>query len=391
MIKQNILISIVVPICNVKDYLSECIESIINQTYKNIEIILVDDGSIDGSGQICDRYKETDERIIVIHQENKGLVAARKAGVSIANGEYIGFVDGDDYIDYDMYEKLLKYILQENADVIHSAYFRNEYGNERKIVGYNSCIINTKLERDNFLKDTLMFNTKIPPSICFKLYKKELFKKCYSDVNNESSYGEDLVCLISTIMNNCKMIVIEEAFYHYRKRDSSITYQYNDAIKREYILCENIKENLIKYDYFKENESSYYIFVKKHMMIGIERDSVNLFKIQRYLFPKPEVIQNKKIIIYGAGLVGRNFYSQISRYKDCDIVAWVDKNPEKYNYKYMNVESIDVLLNKKFDAIVIAVLNKDVVSEIYKQLTSINIEKEKIVWFPPMLNEINTQ
>lgn len=390
MSKKNNLVSIIVPIYNVKDYLSECIESIINQTYKNIEIILVDDGSTDGSSQICDKYKEIDDRIIVIHQENKGLVLTRKAGMNVASGEYIGFVDGDDYIENNMYEELLKYMLEERADIIHSAYIRNEYKSEKKIIGYDKCIINTKLEHENFLDAVLLCNTKIPPSICFKLFKKELFKKCYSDVNNESSYGEDLICLISAIMNNCKILVIEEAFYHYRKRENSITQQYNNAIKREYILCENVKRILIKHDWFKKKESAYYIFVKKHMMCGVENDSINPFKIQKYIFPEPEIIQNKKVIIYGAGSVGRSYYSQISRYKTSDIVAWVDKKPEKYNYEYIKVENINILLNKKFDIIIIAVLNKNIVKEIYNELISKNVEKNKIIWLPPELNEINT-
>ena len=97
-------ISVIVPIYNVEDYLEHCIDSICAQTYRNLEIILVDDGSMDHSGQICDRYAALDTRITVIHQENKGVVAARKAGLQHAQGEYTGFVDGDDYLDPDMYD-----------------------------------------------------------------------------------------------------------------------------------------------------------------------------------------------------------------------------------------------------------------------------------------------
>ena len=114
------------------------------------------------------------------------------------------------------------------------------------------------------------------------------------------------------------------------------------------------------------------------------------WKIQKYIFPEPEIIQNKKVIIYGAGSVGRSYYSQISRYKTSDIVAWVDKKPEKYNYEYIKVENINILLNKKFDIIIIAVLNKNIVKEIYNELISKNVEKNKIIWLPPELNEINT-
>ena len=102
-------ISVIVPIYNVKEYLDKCISSICNQTYKNLEIILVDDGSTDGSATICDAFAKKDDRIVVIHKENGGLTSTRKAGVNIATGKYIGFVDGDDWIDEDMYEEKSAY------------------------------------------------------------------------------------------------------------------------------------------------------------------------------------------------------------------------------------------------------------------------------------------
>lgn len=118
-----ITISIIVPIYNVEKYVRQCIESIINQTYKNLQIILVDDGSTDTSGLICDEYASIDDRIEVIHKKNGGLVTARKIGLQKAKGEYIGFVDGDDYIDDNMYESLLGYILKKDVDMVHTGYW----------------------------------------------------------------------------------------------------------------------------------------------------------------------------------------------------------------------------------------------------------------------------
>jgi glycosyltransferase involved in cell wall biosynthesis len=111
------LISIIVPIYNIAEYASECIQSLINQTYKNIEIILVDDGSTDHSPAICDEFAEQDERIKVIHKRNGGLSDARNAGLDVATGEYIGFVDGDDWVDEDMYETLYHLIYEHQADI----------------------------------------------------------------------------------------------------------------------------------------------------------------------------------------------------------------------------------------------------------------------------------
>lgn len=110
-------ISVVVPVYNVEQYLEKCVNSIINQTYKNLEIILVDDGATDKSGKLCDELAKLDNRIMVYHKKNGGLSDARNYGVERATGDYIGFVDGDDYIDAEMYEKLYEAIKKENVDV----------------------------------------------------------------------------------------------------------------------------------------------------------------------------------------------------------------------------------------------------------------------------------
>ena len=111
------LISVIIPIYNVEQYLKECLESVINQTYRNLEIILVDDGSKDKSGKICDEYKNKDERIKVVHKENGGLSDARNAGMKIATGKYIQFIDSDDFIDKDMIETLYNLIIENEADI----------------------------------------------------------------------------------------------------------------------------------------------------------------------------------------------------------------------------------------------------------------------------------
>ena len=111
------LISVIVPVYNVEQYLKKCVDSIVNQTYKNLEIILVDDGATDSSGEICDELEKLDNRIKVYHKENGGLSDARNYGVERATGSYVGFVDSDDYIDAEMYEKLYDAITKEAADV----------------------------------------------------------------------------------------------------------------------------------------------------------------------------------------------------------------------------------------------------------------------------------
>ena len=117
---NNTVISVIVPIYNVENYINRCLNSIINQTYKNLQIILVDDGSTDDSGKVCDKYALKDSRIKVIHQKNSGPVRARKTGLEASTGEYIGFVDSDDWIEPNMYEEMLNNLIQTNADFAQS-------------------------------------------------------------------------------------------------------------------------------------------------------------------------------------------------------------------------------------------------------------------------------
>ena len=121
------MISIIVPVYNVEKFLIQCVESICNQTHKDIEIILVDDGSTDSSSQICDELAQKDRRVIVIHKENGGSTSARNAGLKVSKGEYVGFVDSDDWIEPNMYERLLNLCVSEHADVaIGSRYINHE-------------------------------------------------------------------------------------------------------------------------------------------------------------------------------------------------------------------------------------------------------------------------
>lgn len=387
MINEDIVISIIVPIFNVEKYLKKCIESIMNQSHKKLEIILVDDGSTDGSGLICDNYKKLDSRIVVIHKQNGGLVSARKAGLDVSNGDYIGFVDGDDYIDENMYECLLDNMLKEKADIVHSSYFSNKNGKEKKIKGYNRSIIKNKNDYSVLLDNIFLAQNYIAPSMCTKLFKKNIVKDCYKNINNDLSYGEDLICFITMITKRYRIMVIEEAFYHYIEREGSIAHnKKGDTLKKEFNLCEAVKRVLCENNYWEEKQYLYNNFLKNHMITAMEKDSKSEFVVQKYLFPKPEILENKKIVIFGAGLVGRNYYSQISRYSNCSIVAWVDSRPENYEYKYINVDNVSVLLDKEYDIIIIGVLNKAMSDEITGMLRRLGISEKKIIWEIPENN-----
>lgn len=213
---MNSMVTIVVPVYNVEKYLIRCVDSIINQTFREIEIILVDDGSKDNSGNICDEYKNKDNRIIVIHQENKGLSAARNAGIKIAKGKYICFIDSDDYIENDMIKYLYEGIKRNNADICCCG-FSNIYENgkiERITIPEKEIIYNKEKALDIHL-----FSGYIDVVAWNKLYDISLFRNIQYP---EGKLYEDMLTTYKLIDSSNKIVLLPESKYYYCKRGSSI-------------------------------------------------------------------------------------------------------------------------------------------------------------------------
>lgn len=256
------LISIIVPIYKVEKYLSKCIESIINQTYKNIEIILVDDGSPDNCGIICDEYSKKDNRIKVIHKKNQGLSAARNSGLEIAKGKYISFVDSDDWIEKDMYEILINLAKKNNADISQCKFLRvqNEY--EKNIIDREETDITilTNVEAmDKFysIKNEENVNMIV---VWNKLYRRDLFKNLRFDVGR---IHEDLFIMHKLFFYANKIVTISKKLYFYRITENSITNNEKNKLKLDEI--EAYEERLKFFIKIGENE-----LVKKTIRVLID-------------------------------------------------------------------------------------------------------------------------
>ena len=248
---EKTLISIVLPIYNIEKYLTDCIESVINQTYKNIEIILVDDGSEDNCATICDNYANKDKRIKVIHKENGGLSDARNAGLKIATGEYITFIDSDDIIDKQYIENLFEILVENNADIAICNYKEIEEKNNYKQLPKN---YKPKNEIDIFdnIESLKQMYTSHKHGMVFvawaKLYKKELFIK-----NNikypEGKIHEDTYTTYKLLYYAKKVVFTEKELYFYRLRKGSIM---------------NSKFNLKKLDKLPAIEETCEFFLEKN-------------------------------------------------------------------------------------------------------------------------------
>lgn len=383
------LISVIVPIYNVAPYLHECIDSIINQTYKNLEIILVDDGSSDGSEKICDEYAKNDNRIIVIHQQNKGLVCARKAGLKIATGEYIAYVDGDDWIEIQMYEYLLNKILEMDADFIDSGCIKQD---KDKKISYlpkreSSKIINLDIDiRYKIIKNLLIDNISdsyyITPSIWAKLIKKNILKKAQQKVDNNITHGEDLICTLYLLEFSSKIAYTNKYYYNYRFRQGSITKQNNliEIIPKLIKMMNGIYDFSNKYNYSCKHFINHRI-VKSMLSYSNKFQKNNFKKYPLYKYNNQVLIDNKSIILYGAGEVGISYYNYHK--DDMNIVCWTDKNYQNLTDYPVKIESPDNILNYDFDYLLIAVLNENLANSIKQNLISRDIPEEKILWSEP--------
>ena len=237
--KFQAFISVIIPIYNVEKYLKQCVDSVLNQTFRDIEVILVDDGSLDSCPQICDEYARQDARIKVIHQKNGGQSSARNSGIVASSGKYLSFVDPDDWLDLDAYEKCYKVIIENNVDVLRFNYVR-EF--QQSSIAKENKILEEKIilgeECQQIAKDCLGLtdkklkypeNLNILASVCFNIFSAEIIKTynlSFYDLKNIGTF-EDGLFNLEVYMNMRSFIYINKPFYHYRKyNDKSLTSNY---------------------------------------------------------------------------------------------------------------------------------------------------------------------
>lgn len=374
-------VSVVIPIYNVASYLEQCIESILKQTCQSMQIILVDDGSSDDSANICDRYAQTDERIVVIHQKNKGLVAARKAGLSKATGNYIGFVDGDDFVEPDMFRDMVENLVVTEADFIHTGYFVGGHEN----ITFDTEILELGDDREEIIRKLILSNkSDISQHIWCKLFRAELIKKCYAKVPDNASYGEDLLNFCVCLLEAKKIFMFGHSYYHYRVRERSLSHSSEmKAVKDEVVLYQGLMAVLKEYGYAVRLEKELDRFLYSHMLLALKRIDRDGFQITQYFYPDIEALDGRRILLYGAGGVGKDYYSQLSRYAGCVIAAWVDRNADECQNKYRKVEGLERLNKGDYDCIILAIKSKKIALEVEEQLVQSGIDSKKIFWKIP--------
>lgn len=375
------LVSIIVPIYNVEAELRKCVSSILAQTYKDIEVILVDDGSPDNCGAICDEYASKDNRVVVIHKENGGLVNARKSGLEKSTGRFISYVDGDDWIEEDFIQSLVDCQKKFDVDIV-AAGFSKDIGN---ISDDHANVIPT-----GFYDKQRMIAEVYPRMICAgpyfyfgicsyvwnKLFKKELLFESQMAVDPRISVGEDTSVVFSVLLKCNSLYISENASYHYYQKAFSML-KSMDSLEKEKEKVSWLNNYLI--ESLKDAPAEY------HLMDQIER-YIDSLRIIRYgetscssrnkIF---DVAPTDRVAIFNSGIVGQNIYSIYAAKKIATITGWFDKDAKFYQAHGLNVQDFDQIPNTEFDKIIIANLDEKSIQSAQKILESFRIDPKKIV------------
>lgn len=253
------MISVIVPSYNVAPYLERCVNSLAGQTYTDLEIILVDDGSTDDTGKLCDKIADSDSRIKVIHKENGGLSDARNAGIDVATGEFYSFIDGDDFIEPDTYEVMMKEMNDPQVSIVAGGFIVTDVQGNTRI---SMSPERQYLTKEEAFMDLLGGKNYITQSSCNKLFRSSLFEKIRY---KKGILNEDMEILPRLLDVSNDVVLLNKAVYHYIKKPGSITtadysmerYRAIEVERDIYLLCKNKYPKLQPYASFYELKSLY--------------------------------------------------------------------------------------------------------------------------------------
>lgn len=378
-------ISVIVTVYNIAPYLERCIESILNQSMADFELILVDDGSTDSCPYICDVYERKDSRVRVIHKKNRGLVSARKAGVQAANGAYICYVDGDDWICPDMLEQLFTDALNTGADLVVSNYFFDLGNSTREVKSichqglYNAeDIIPMMLYTGNF------YEFGISPFVWAKLFRKDRILNVQMGVDDRICCGEDVAVTYPYILKINKVYISDYSGYHYVQRMGSMTSSYDSKeVVRNQILLRHLL------NIFGQSEFSQSLYVQlnqyaKNLLLVRQIAYFDSCQNKEILLPYGGLPKNSRIILYGAGKLGQSIYHYLRSQLLMEVIVWVDKNYAVYQDRGHNVECVERLKDIKsdsYDYVIIAINNQKTIACVRDCLAKeYCVEKEKVKW-----------
>lgn len=294
--KNNYKISVIVPVYNAGQYLKQSIDSILQQNYDNLELLLIDDESTDGSGAVCDGYAQKDSRVRVIHQKNSGCTAASLTGLAAASGDYCMFVDSDDYIDADTLKEMAKHLIGQKGEIVCCNHILEKSKQAIPVICPAEPGVYEGDKLQNRIKDRLLGNEEriIPISRCMKLYERSVFEGNGQYCDTAIHMGEDFNIVFPALLDCSRLVIMEGAlFYHYRFVEDSMVHRYNPNMPENVERVRNLWEKVVEgkgignYAAAIDREYCYmWILVMKNELRNPDKKYWR--KIQE-IFTKPEV------------------------------------------------------------------------------------------------------
>uniref|UniRef100_UPI004048037B glycosyltransferase family 2 protein n=1 Tax=Algoriphagus sp. TaxID=1872435 RepID=UPI004048037B len=372
MLKNIPRISVIVPIYNVASFLSKCIESILEQSFADFELILVNDGSPDSSHDICLSYQEKDKRITIINKPNGGLLSARKAGLESARADFISFVDGDDWVDIDFLASMYRIVELHNVDLVISGFIRAFEGRNEKIEPFYKQGIyreNRFTELlNNMLNTSTFFQHGVSTYVWNKLFKREILKKILFLVPNEITMGEDAAITYSYLPHCSSIGITNSCNYFYRQRVNSMVKSIQSSeLERDHLT------NLIHYlngAILKKLEKTklrrdllYYLYSQALVRFG------GLISVEDIYIPFQGLKKNDKVLVYSSGTFGQRLVSFNNIYNVFELSSWIDLDHIESNDLGLEVDSPFFNMGKEYDSIVIASIDGSKIEHILNFLS----------------------
>ncbi|WP_049895883.1 glycosyltransferase family 2 protein [Oribacterium sp. NK2B42] len=366
-------VSVIVPVFNNERTLQKCVDTIIQQTMDEIEIILVDDGSTDGSPLLCDEISNLHDNIKVIHKENGGLVSARKSGLKEATGEYVGYVDSDDWIEPQMYERLYGIAQNHDVDMVSSGYiFEGNYQSyEYDTVDEGEYRgIGLKELREKTIYNMQVQDLGLRGSLCCKLFRRENLKKAQLSIPDTISYSEDKACVLMFMLNCESVYVVKDCFYHYVLNKESMTME----PKKDYLVKINEVYKYFSSLYDHPNFSDDMriqaeLYITQQLIKGINSRMGFLLKNllwidSDWMYKIPE---GSGILLFGSGALVETYSRQVKNSKRLKLIGILD--------------DVHDVPDCSYDYIVITYKYVPKVEEIRNSLIDKGIPKDRIRWF----------
>ncbi len=385
----NCSVSVIVTAYNIEKYIEKCILSIIRQSYDSMEIIIIDDGSEDSTGSICDSLAKSDNRIRVIHQENRGLVNARKRGVEICSGKYIVPVDGDDEIDTRMIGHMIDEAEKHDADIVSCGMFYiNEDGEKTQDKDpldngvYDLSKYDCKVF-DYLFWDPISENRGIRSNLCSCLFRREIYLENQNKVPDLLINGEDDACFYPCVFNSNRYVYIDNPYYWHFLRKGSMARDRKRFNLEQITMIDNLIRPFVVKDIHREKlEWRYgkYLFTRlnEHFYKGHGCVAELNYKFPHELIPK-----GCTIIVYGAGLVGQSIIEQNKDFKWFVLSVWIDTYFKGYR-NGIEVRPLEDIITKKYDYIYLAVCKERNAKNMTDALVKLGVDKKQILWEQPV-------